>query len=113
MPEFGVQNAGSPDVLGGGLMARRRHFSRRRKSNFWLFGNATGGQGASHFLCSGGNTTILQSRKSAQCLFSIQQLMASGELVPAFGQRRPTLLNQKNGMHPADIQHSGSGMLGL
>ena len=44
---------------------------------------------------------VLQSRKSAQCLFSIQHLMASRGLPPAFGQRRPTLLNQEKRDAPA------------
>ena len=38
---------------------------------------------------------ILQSRRSAQCLFALKRLMASRGQLPAFGQRRLTLFNQE------------------
>ena len=51
---------------------------------------------------------ILQSRKSARCLFSIQHSMASRGLAPDFAQRRPALSAKKNGMHP-DLQAAERG----
>ena len=66
--------------------------------------------GASHSLWPSGNTTNLQSRKSARCLFSMQHLMASRGLAPAFGQRRPTLLNQEKWDAPRFLQIPSASM---
>ena len=60
---------------------------------------------------------ILQSRKSGQCLFSIQHLKASRGLAPAFGQRPLTLHSREKWDAPAlkpalDMPSQTCGIIG-